>query len=347
MQQCRVSSPGTNTNWPELRLDKDRAAAATRRAASAIVPVTQEEWERWFETNEEDFQMLMQSAPVRRRELNKRLRPADNTPSPVPRLLPKDGRPKKHALLPWQRLAVRRSGWFCLSLTPMDTATVFLYTHRGHTFLADISHLREGKVCVLSPNDIMNLLAGVVPIHRAEWHGHQVVQLLEARMRGTATTDGVRLEIIGLRQVTEPVRARRRKKAASSARKQASGKPAPCAGSSAQRSEDSSESSAESSDSDGQQMCALEEDVRGSSGGSSCPSVDTDAESGLDDLIDEVGASDLDDAHEAQDEEGDEAGPGGPLHQRGPGTPPALGSFGKTHGSISPRRRPIKMLSAM
>ena len=140
-------------------------------------------------------------------------------------------------------------------------------------------------------------------------------------MRGTATLDGVRLEIIGLRQVTEPVPARRRKKAASSARKQASGKPAPCAGSSAQRSEDSSESSAESSDSDGQQMCALEEDVRGSSGGSSCPSVDTDAESGLDDLIDEVGASDLDDAHEAQDEEGDEAGPGGPLHQRGPRHP--------------------------
>ena len=140
-------------------------------------------------------------------------------------------------------------------------------------------------------------------------------------MRGTATTNGILLEIIGLRQVTEPVLARRRKKAASSARKQASGKPAPCAGSSAQRSEDSSESSAESSYSDGQQMCALEEDVRGSSGGSSCPSVDTDAESGLDDLIDEVGASDLDDAHEAQDEEGDEAGPGGPLHQRGPRHP--------------------------
>ena len=79
-----------------------------------------------------------------------------------------------------------------LSLTPMDTATVFLYTHRGHTFLADISHLREGKVCVLSPNDIVNLLASVVPIHRAEWQGHQVLQLLEARMRGTATTDGVR-----------------------------------------------------------------------------------------------------------------------------------------------------------
>ena len=143
-------------------------------------------------------------------------------------------------------------------------------------------------------------------------------------MCGTATPDGVRLEVIGLRAVTERVPARRRKKAALSARKDASGKPAPCARCPA--SEDSSESSAESSDSDSEQMCALEEDVRGSSGGSSCPSVDTDAESGLDDLTvaddaaDEnadAGASDLDDADEADDENADQAGPGGPAHDRG------------------------------
>ena len=48
-------------------------------------------------------------------------------------------------------------------------------------------------------------------------------------------------------------------------------------------------------------------------------SVDTDAESGLEDFIEnsDAGESDLDDAHEAQDE----AGRGEPTHQRGPRHP--------------------------
>ena len=73
-------------------------------------------------------------------------------------------------------------------------------------------------------------------------------------------------------------------------------------------------------------MFVLEKDVRGSSGASSCPSVDTDAESGLDDLVvaatepvsaPDAGASDLEDPDGGERE----ARPGAAAEERGPRHP--------------------------
>jgi len=293
----------------ELRRQRAIAASHAKPLVLGGIPVAESEWVQWFTDHEEDFHRRMLAAPGERKRFNYRLRPAPDTPAPFPRLLPGRRRPRLSALERWQRLSWGRSGWFCASLRPKATATFFLYDFQGLTYLADFSHLRAGTGYVLDPNGVAALLGSVRPLERAGWGDHEVEEIMQVQISATASPEGVRLQVVGAKVLTEPLPAPKRKirKTAPSARGSATAPRARDAGS-------GDSSGSEGLATDDELMAGLEVDVRGSDGESSCPSVDTEGDSGLDDFLvvaddpaaaPDAGASDLEDP-DAVEPEADE-----------------------------------------
>ena len=310
-------------------LQRRRGAAAAGSASPPMdgkLPLSESEWVQWFTDNEDDFHRRMLIAPDQRKRLNQRLHPAPDTPAPAPRLLPDCARPNMLALQRWQRLGWGRSGWFCATLRPKATAAFFLYEFRRRTYLVDITYLRDGRGYNLGPNCANGLLAGVTRLERASWDMHEVEVLFQATISASASPAGVRLEVVGAKVVSEPLKtaACRKKKTAPVARGSV-----PARGAREPDSDTSSDSA--SGGTDEVVLEELEADVRGSSGESSCPSVDTDVDSGLDEVLvaaqdlksgPDAGASDLEDPDAAiAEREGSAPGAGvaigGPRHPAG------------------------------
>ena len=268
---------------PELRRELERRKAAAKAAVARVqteLPVTEAQWAEWFTAHEDEFQERMKSATAARKLLNKRLPAAPDLPAPCARLNLAARRPKMRKLPLWIQLAWRRSGGFCVQLLPSGVATFFLYEFHGRSYIVDISHLRRGKFFRMDCNGVKALVASVKPLEEAGWEHHQVKSLYQVSVSAKAAPQGIDLGLGRARPVTAPVKLRRRRKRKASASTAELG--------SSDSASSAPESAASAPDSELEALGHIEADVRGSSGDSSCPSVDTEADSGLDDFMAEA-----------------------------------------------------------
>lgn len=208
------------------------------------------------------------------------------------------------------QLAWGRSGWFSVQLSPKALAVFFLYEFHHRSYFVDITHLRRGKIYEIDHNGVKGLLSSVKPLQEAEWQGFEVVSLFQLSMSAQASPGSLHLGLQKARPVTAPVKQ-------SATRKRKASTP------------DSASSASESDarDSDEEALGTIADDVHGSSGESSCPSVDTDADSGLDDFMvsaqkapdqdDDAAVSDLEEAL-VEEHDGDA---GIPAEERAPRHP--------------------------
>jgi len=188
--------------------------------------------------------------------------------------------------------------------------------HRRNYFV-DVSHLSRGKVFEVARNDVSALLASAKPLEEADCEGHSVEVLIQLSVSATASPEGVRLGISRARPVSAPLKSAKRSRTRSARTS------APCASDSASSAPEEEE---DGSDSDFQVMGEIAADVDGSSADSSCPSVDTEEDSGLDDFVLAVRGNEGDLVAEVDDLEepgakADDAEPGGPADARGPRHP--------------------------
>jgi len=208
----------------------------------------------------------MSGVEERRRQQNRRLLAAPDTPAAAERLGPSEGRSKGKELPQWQQQLVGRSGWHCAILKPQTVRTFFLFTWQYRTYLLDISSCRSGAAYILGANDVGCLEEKVLPL---ECFGLENVEAVREVFLGAVAGEGaISLTVRRARDIRERLPAKRRR---------------------AKRKRDGSGSDAEPETEDAESDEALMETIEGDAGGSdansSDASVDTDADSGVDDLF--------------------------------------------------------------
>jgi len=153
----------------EVRRRRDSARQAVELAQSPDMPLSEGDWVNFFVDNEERFRERMATASQTRRDLNRRLRPAPDTPAPAARLECLAAPPPKMNSLPmWKQLAWGRSGWHCAKLHPADVAALFLCQFQQRTLLVDISHVRSGIGYALDSKGLLTIVDRIVPLEGAE-----------------------------------------------------------------------------------------------------------------------------------------------------------------------------------
>jgi len=260
------------------RSDAFAAAAACRRDS----PVTQSEWIQRFRENEEDFQEKMANAGKRRRAMNRRLAADAAAPAPASRVGPRSAKMNARSLPRWKQVLWGRCGWHCVVLrqaqhagAAKEVVTMFLYEHQRRTYLIDLRPWRSGSSYTVDADDGTFMVSQLIqPLADLELEG-EVVQVAEIIVSAAARPACVQISAPLARPLSELSKTSKRKL----------------------RSDSESEGSvvSEASVSSEEAGAArLREDTKGSSSGSSCPSVDTDADSGVDEVCADTSAAERD-----------------------------------------------------
>jgi len=231
------------------------------------VPATHAEWVDWFQRNEEGFFKKMQTATQSRRARNRRLHAAADVPPAVHRMQPQVRKVQPKDLSPWQQLLWGRAGWHCAITEPSGLRTFFLFPWQERTYAFDISALRRGGKYVISSNDCLLMSQRVVPLEELDFG--VVGKVREVFASAVASPGCVTLALERARDVLQPLKRKRR---APKRKRDGAGEA------------EDADPPTEEEDSDGEAMARLAADAGGSDGESSGFSVDTDADSGLDDL---------------------------------------------------------------
>ena len=251
-----------NERWMKAEIERrrERAHAAVERVSAQGALVTEATWTEWFEENEEAFRVKMQEGSRQRREKNHRLHAAPDHPPPVSRLTAVTSRQKVRNMARWLQLAWGRAGWFSVSLPGREVRLLFLFSFGGRTYCVDLSGFRTGKRHILDTNACRWIVDNFVPLE--ELDVRQVVQLCECRVSAAPAPGRVSLKVELAWPVEEPLPRKRR-----SRKRKLSPETVP--------------EVISSSDSDSDVLAKV---PTISSDESSACSVDTDGDSGLDDL---------------------------------------------------------------
>jgi len=257
-----------DSHRPQLQavLSRRRAdAAAAAAAARWDTPVSLPEWTQWFRDNEDDFQQRLKSAGQRRRAINRRLVASSAAPAPVRRIGPQRARVDVRQLPFWKQVLWGRCGWHCVVLkrphgpaeaaARKDIVTVFLYVFQRRTYLLDFRPWRAGSgYTINASDDFFPVSELVAPLADLELEG-EVTDIAELLVAAAARPGSVNISSSFASPLDGPLRAlsRRNRSAADS-------------------SSSSAESRSDVEESDVEEQ--LHKDARGSSSGSSCPSVD-------------------------------------------------------------------------
>ena len=300
-QRFAGSSVSTNSfiqqNRHKLQAELDRrrqlARDAMERTQKIDIPVTQASWISWFREHEQDFREKMKGAGERRRAANRRLEAAPDIPVAVARLSATRANVKVAKLPRWQQLCWGRSAWLCLQTAQQNMVVIFVYTHSRRTFYFDASSLLRGSTITFRSGDSLAIDQVWAPLENADFGSVHTVNELsfvgsampvsaaEALASSAATgassaaaapsASSVVLRVGQARPITDVVKVRRRK-----------GKKRNVDGVAAGSDSDSSAESDERSP-ECKQKCYSSSDSA-----SSLPSVDTDADSGVEATPDAV-----------------------------------------------------------
>ena len=285
-------------NGPTLRDEISRrrrqAQAVVAQAANPEMPISTADWNAWFRKHEDDFYARMRDAPATRRRLNRRMFASPDTPRPVPRLGPRDATVAVEHLPDLCRILWGRNGWYLVECGPGECLLFFLYVFLARTYVVNFSDLRaKGALFVIHHNDARNVHTLVSPLDLVDFR--QGRQAFEVVVSATAQTESVVLKVDRARLVERPL--------ASKCKRQRKER---CF----EKEEVSEEEDDGGDDSDHQAFAAVKKDVHSSSSGSSCPSVDIDIDSGVEEPIktserkeDDALASDLEEEDDGVDTE--------------------------------------------
>jgi hypothetical protein len=258
----------------ELRRRKESARRALERASAKEVPVSHADWVDWLDEHEDEFAELMRTATARRRMQNRRLEAAPDVPAGVRRLAPIHRAADTKHLSAWAQRLWGRSGWHCALVQQKGVRLLFLLVWHQRTYALDLSECQVGREYVVGVNDCAELLAKLQPLEDLDFGG--VREVREALMSTRSVPGAVRFCVKRCRVLAEPLAKRRAAK-----RRQAVG-----------------EAEEDEADSDAEVVAHIADDVGGRSDGEeSGVSVDTDQDSGLDDLF--VSAQRLEDNPDA------------------------------------------------
>ena len=285
-------------NEPALRDEiwrrRRQAAAVVEQAANPEMPISTADWNAWFRTHEDEFYARMRDAPATRRRLNRRMFASPDTPQPVPRLGPRQPTVAARRLSDLCRILWGRSGWYLVECELNHRLLFFLYVFSKRTYVVDFSSMRaKGPHFVIRDNDARNIHTLLSPLDQVDFRNGR--RVFEVVVSASATPGSVHLEVVRARLVDRPLRSnctRQRKER------------------SREKGEESEEEHDDGDDSDQQAFAAVAKDVHSSSSGSSCPSVDTDIDSGVEEPIktserkeDDALASDLEEEDDGVDTE--------------------------------------------
>ena len=264
----------------EEELAQRRAAAKAdfERVApdDSVTPVTQQAWISWFRRHEDAFYQRMASAGATRKQCNRRLESSNDTPRPVHRVgIQTTARPTFQQG-DWQQYCWGRSGWHIVK-TRRGPRLLFLYTFKHRTFATDLTSWQSfSNEFALRPHDDLRLC--VLPLQEIEIDAALVVA--EAFVSAACAPDSAAgapaavfsFKVTHAQAVKEQVPPARGKKRR--ARVVVDGG----------EDDDSSASSCRGSDdeSDAVLKKKIAENAQGSSSDDSGVSVDTDADSGID-----------------------------------------------------------------
>ena len=253
----------------EVERRRRLARAAVDRTTEAEFPVTYQAWIQWFRRIQDSLYEAMHSASSDRRCQNRRLQAAADTPPAVQRLGSKSARTSSSVVVPWAQVLAGRTGWFLVKAGNRQARMVFLLCFNRRTYALDMSPWRQQQQYLFASGDTLHLDDHIVALDSLDFGpvadvydiglGARAFSGSAASAPGSDSVGGVRLNLVSARPLSAalPVRrsAAKRKRAAASV--------------------------GEEQESSGQES-EVHDEVASVSSASSCASVDTDADSGLD-----------------------------------------------------------------
>jgi len=264
----------------EIRRRRERATRNVDSLSARPMPLSTAEWAAWFSDHSDEFRRLIDTALALRKAANRRLQASPDAPPPAPRLGSKSVRPRLVDLPPWQQWLWGRTGWHCLKVRGgEELRLIFLVWSHGEEHCVDCSCLRDGQRHTFGENAAIFLVKEMRPLPQLEVG--EVLQAFDCFVSAAAAPGSVAIAIERARQIIEPLPSAR-----SSCKRERGG--------------DGGDDGdgGEPSDTDAELNAETAKEV--ASGTDSCPSVDTDDDSGLEELMsasknktDDAGASDL------------------------------------------------------
>ena len=188
-------------------------AEAAVRSAQVSMPLTQAEWARRIASSKALCTERMKAAPDLRRLLPKRLREAEGTPAPSPRLGPEKmaARAPQSGSGGWVELLWGRSGWFALR-TRKGPVTVLLAHLRGETWALSMDCWKVGAARFHLGARSVRLRGRVLPLAQLAV-GAEVIDVFELCIAGKSLDKGVELSVAHASAVSGPLPRLQRRRA--------------------------------------------------------------------------------------------------------------------------------------
>ena len=175
------------------------------------VPITRVAWAMWLEDNLAEFTKLRETAHIRRRAGNTRIRARLDLPPMAHRIQPTSEKAQVHTL--WAKNLGGRTGWHGIHTnTAIEKRMIFLGSHERKTFFIDMEPNRVGTDLAYAFNHDFDLMAQLKPLSSldAALPDDVVHGVFRFEVRSAPCTGGVLIKATRGCRITQPLPRTRR-----------------------------------------------------------------------------------------------------------------------------------------